>query len=183
MRLVVVVDGERREVEVDPVRRTVRVGDREWPVELRPPHDGAVGFEILGEAVDVREGPPADGGPGRTFSVNGELHSLAVESATGRASRPAAIGERSPSPATPAGAAATEMGPGRPVFPPMPGKVLEVRVRNGERVAAGQVLLVVEAMKMRNEVTAPVAGEVAALRVAPGANVAARDLLLRVVPG
>ncbi len=72
-------------------------------------------------------------------------------------------------------------GSGRAVRPPMPGKVLEVRVRNGEKVRAGQVLLVVEAMKMRNEVTAPIEGEVSELHVVPGANVAAREVLLRVL--
>jgi biotin carboxyl carrier protein len=65
----------------------------------------------------------------------------------------------------------------------MPGKVLELRVKDGDRVEKGQVLLVLEAMKMRNEVASPAAGVVAGLAVAAGANVRAKDVLLRIVAG
>jgi biotin carboxyl carrier protein len=64
---------------------------------------------------------------------------------------------------------------GTVVLPPMPGRVVEIRVREGEKVAKGHVLLVLEAMKMRNEVLAPVAGTVTALKVQVGSNVRARE--------
>lgn len=184
MKLEVVLDGERREVEVDLHRQTVRVGQHEWPIQVSAVGNGSVSFEILGERIEVR-GDATGNGPA-SIVVNGELHTLLFESATGASSR-----HREPAtkagftaaggPSHPSGGA--EEGPGRPVFPPMPGKILEVRVREGESVAAGQVLLVLEAMKMRNEVTAPVPGVVTGLRVSAGSNVGARDLLLRVVAG
>lgn len=176
----VVLDGERREVEVDLARRTVRVGASEWPVQIGEIREGSVSFELLGEVVEVRGVVPPNGGRG-PVAINGELHSLLLESRSGPV--PAVSGGGAPSPPT-AGPTLTEdrTGPGRAVTPPMPGKVLEVRVHNGDQVAAGELLLVVEAMKMRNEVLAPIAGEVTGLRVGPGANVAARDVLLRVVP-
>jgi glutaconyl-CoA/methylmalonyl-CoA decarboxylase subunit gamma len=179
---VVVLDGERREVEVDLPRQTVRVGAREWPVHVVRFDGGSVSFEILGEVLDVRGELLQDGKPAGPITVNGELHTVTIESRRGygTGSSPSAAGLVL-SPGAPAGDTENGDGPGRPVLPPMPGKVLEVRVQNGEKVSVGQVLLVVEAMKMRNEVTSPIAGEVSGLRVRPGANVAAREVLLRVV--
>jgi glutaconyl-CoA/methylmalonyl-CoA decarboxylase subunit gamma len=180
---VVVVDGERREVEVDLARQTVRIGTHEWPLQVNASGNGSVSFEILGERVEVRAGGAGNREPAGSIIVNGELHTLAVESSIGSTARPA--GPRGmaaePSASSPA-ADGSQEGPGQAVLPPMPGKVLQVLVHNGEQVEVGQVLLVVEAMKMRNEVTSPVAGKVSGLRVTPGANVAAREILLRVLP-
>lgn len=63
------------------------------------------------------------------------------------------------------------------VTAPLPGVVLEVRVKQGQVVAPGEILCVLEAMKMENEVTAPRAGTVAEVRVARGAAVNAGDVL------
>jgi glutaconyl-CoA/methylmalonyl-CoA decarboxylase subunit gamma len=177
---VVVLDGERREVEVDLARSSVQVGGHEWPIHLGVSSKGSVSFEILGERVEVRSEAPVNSRTEVSLTVNGELHTLAVESATGARSRGATSPGESAAPGGPA-APRNAGGPGHAVFPPMPGKVLEVRVRNGEPVELGQVLLVVEAMKMRNDVTAPVAGAVAGLVATPGMNVSARDELLRIV--
>ena len=59
----------------------------------------------------------------------------------------------------------------------MPGTILEVRVSNGQAVKEGDVLFILEAMKMENEILAPVAGKVAAVSVAKGATVSAGDAL------
>lgn len=63
------------------------------------------------------------------------------------------------------------------VTSPMPGKVVRVLVAQGDAVEPGQGLLVVEAMKMQNEMKAPKAGRVAALSVREGATVAAGEVL------
>jgi biotin carboxyl carrier protein len=60
---------------------------------------------------------------------------------------------------------------------PMPGKVVRVLVAEGEMVEAGQGLVVVEAMKMQNEIKAPRSGRVISLAVRVGATVAAGDPL------
>ena len=65
---------------------------------------------------------------------------------------------------------------------PMPGTVVAVAVAQGERVTAGQRLVVLEAMKMEQAMLAPFAGRVEALEVAPGAQVAEGALLVRVAP-
>lgn len=64
----------------------------------------------------------------------------------------------------------------------MPGKVVEVRVRPGQRVQRGEVLLVLEAMKMRNEITSPADGEVIELAVEPGANASTHTPMLFIRP-
>jgi acetyl-CoA/propionyl-CoA carboxylase biotin carboxyl carrier protein len=64
------------------------------------------------------------------------------------------------------------------VAAPMPGNVLEVRVAEGQDVQAGQVLLVLEAMKMENAVTAPAVGRVARVLVKPGQQVQRAEPLI-----
>jgi propionyl-CoA carboxylase alpha chain len=59
----------------------------------------------------------------------------------------------------------------------MPGTVVSVKVEVGAEVAAGDVVLVLEAMKMQHTVTAPHAGAVAKVNVEPGAQVASGEVL------
>ena len=61
---------------------------------------------------------------------------------------------------------------------PMPGRITLVRVKAGDRVAAGDTLVVVEAMKMENELKASRAGTVRDVRVQPGQPVNAGDVLV-----
>ena len=63
------------------------------------------------------------------------------------------------------------------VTSPMPGTILDVKVSVGDTVAEGQVLMILEAMKMENEIMAPCAGKVAALNVTKGATVQSGDVL------
>jgi len=61
---------------------------------------------------------------------------------------------------------------------PIPGKVIEVRVKPGQKVTAGQVMVIIEAMKMENEITAPVHGTVREVMVDAGATVTSGQLLV-----
>ena len=65
---------------------------------------------------------------------------------------------------------------------PMPGLLVSYRVKRGDRVAAGQAVAVVEAMKMQNELTARHGGVVSELLVAERATVSAGQALMRIVP-
>ena len=71
-------------------------------------------------------------------------------------------------PAAPAGAA---LAAGEVVKSPMPGNILKINVSNGQKVNEGDVLLILEAMKMENEVVATKGGTVAQIVVAKGAVV------------
>ena len=75
------------------------------------------------------------------------------------------------------GAAGSDAGP-RPLKSPMPGRVLRVLVATGDTVEAGQGCVVIEAMKMQNELKAPRAGIVGALAAKVGDTVAAGATLL-----
>ena len=81
-----------------------------------------------------------------------------------------------PAPA-PAPAAAPQAA-GDVVASPLPGTVLQVKVSAGETVKAGQLLLIIEAMKMENEVLAPRDGTVAQIVAAKGATVNTGDALV-----
>ena len=83
-------------------------------------------------------------------------------------------------PAAPAPAAAPAASGGAgDVISPMPGTVLRLNVNNGDTVASGDVILILEAMKMENEIVAPCAGKVT-LKVTAGETVDT-DALLAVV--
>ncbi len=69
---------------------------------------------------------------------------------------------------------------GGQVKPPMPGKVVEIHVKEGQEVAEGDVLIVLEAMKMQNDLKSPVTGKVSKVLVNEGANVEASTILLEV---
>ena len=80
---------------------------------------------------------------------------------------PVAAPAAAAAPATPAGSLAA----GEVVKSPMPGNVLKINVAQGQQVKEGDVLLILEAMKMENEVVSPKAGTVAQVVVAKGAVV------------
>lgn len=176
MRFTIVRDGERTPVEVADDLGAATVDGRTVAVRVVARSPLRVELEIAGEKIVVEQWPEHFATPPGPVDVDGERWAVEVVPETSprlEVPRPAPSPEPAPVPA-PRPAAAT----GTPVVPPMPGKVVELRVHDGERVAAGQVLLVLEAMKMRNEVVSPVAGVVRGLAVAAGANVRAREPML-----
>ena len=63
----------------------------------------------------------------------------------------------------------------------MPGTILDVKVKPGQAVAEGDILIILEAMKMDNEITAPADGTVASIPVTKGASVNSGDVLVTLV--
>ena len=80
--------------------------------------------------------------------------------------------------AAPAAAAPAAVAAGTPVTSPLPGNIFAIKVKEGDAVKAGDVLIVIEAMKMENEVCAPSDGVVKQIVVAKGALVATGDTLV-----
>ncbi len=128
------------------------------------------------------------------ISVNGQSYDVTVEELGSSAQaqvRHAAPAAPAPAPAAPSAPAA----PAAPATPaaaaprlasagalsvkaPMPGTVMAFKVNEGQEVKRGDVLLILEAMKMENEIVAPQAGRVAALRVPVSASVNTGDPLV-----
>ena len=105
-------------------------------------------------------------------NVNGTIYEVELEEITGAA--PAA------SVAAPAAAPAPAASPagGEKVCAPMPGNILDVKVAAGASVKAGDVLVILEAMKMENEIVAPQDGTVASVNVNKGDTVNSGDVLV-----
>ena len=74
-------------------------------------------------------------------------------------------------------AAPVAVGEGTKVIAPMPGTILSVNVSNGQSVNEGDVLFILEAMKMENEIVAPCAGTVKQVIATKGASVATDEVL------
>ncbi len=110
-----------------------------------------------------------------TITVNGNVYDVTVEEATGEASAPkaTAAAKAAPAPkAAPKAAPAGAQGSVK-VNAPMPGKILAVKANAGKAVKKGEVLLILEAMKMENEIVAPQDGTVASINVTVGDQVEA----------
>lgn len=115
------------------------------------------------------------------ITVNGTAYDVAVEElAEGTvASQPVAAPKAAPAApkAAPKAAPAAGAAGAVKVNAPMPGKVLSVKAAVGQAVKKGDVLLVLEAMKMENEIVAPQDGTVASIQVSAGQSVEAGDVL------
>lgn len=93
-----------------------------------------------------------------------------VAAAPAPAAAPVAAAPAAAAPA-PAAAAPAATAAGEQITAPMPGTILSVKVAQGDAVKAGQILVILEAMKMENEIVAPRDGTVAQVVVAQGASV------------
>ena len=103
-------------------------------------------------------------------NVNGTAYEVEIEEMAGApVAAPVAAPAAAPAPAA--------SGAGESINAPMPGNILSVNVAAGDTVKKGQVLLILEAMKMENEIMAPRDGKVTAVAVAKGAAVESGALL------
>ena len=101
-----------------------------------------------------------------TITVNGTAYEVEVEDMGGAA-------------ATAPKAAAPKAAPGAAtISAPMPGKVLEVKVKAGDAVKSGDVLMILEAMKMQNEIMAPADGTISDVRISAGQTVGTGDVMI-----
>ena len=123
-------------------------------------------------------------------TVNGQSYDVTVEEvgegappvSGSRAAVPAPPSAPKPAPAPSSALAASGSPQARAgaiqVRAPMPGTLLGYKVAQGQAVKRGDVLLILEAMKMENEIVAPADGSVATLRATEGAAVSTGDLLI-----
>ncbi len=165
MRLVI----QGQEFEVQPSQDSVSVGDVAYAVRIV--RSGNIATVYVNEKPFAVQLPASSaGGPDEgtvRLLVDAKEYEIEVQ---GRA---AAVRPRPKAAKKPAAAAGA-------VTAQMTGRVIRVDVKPGDQVAEGLVLLIVEAMKMENEITAPMAGTVKEVAVNAGARVSEGDLLVRI---
>ena len=147
-------------------------------------HDHVVLLDADGVHIDGQDVAASvsgvDGTPVRTVTIGNAVHRVVVRRAATRGAytlwvdgfrfEVEAFDERMRSIRELAAATTGPAGP-RPLLAPMPGLVVRVSVQIGDAVQAGQGLVVMEAMKMENELRAPAAGRVKAILASPGTAV------------
>ena len=162
-----VLVGEGDEVEAERSgsgKLRLRLDDRESVVEVLSARNGRVRAVVDGEIVVAEL---ALDGPDALVSLGGESHRLA---------------KPSPPDVDGVGPGGTEA-PGASLTAPMPGTVVRVLVGEGAEVEEGQLLLVLEAMKMEQPVVAPHAGRVVSLPYGEGALVPGGAVLAKIEEG
>ncbi|MGH7332863.1 MAG: biotin/lipoyl-containing protein [Candidatus Rokuibacteriota bacterium] len=163
MTFVVTIERQSESVEVTGGRGRYRViiGDRAWDVDARLSRQGICSLLVDGVSYVVEV---ADHQGTCAVEVGGESYTIAVEEATRHVIR------------TRGGA--IKDGGGQTVKAPMPGKITHVAVRVGDRVALADTVVIIEAMKMENELKAMVPGTVREIRAEAGQAVNAGDILV-----
>ena len=159
----------------------VRIGEEDHEVVL----DGE-GIQIDGARV-MASVSPSDGTPVRTVTIGPEIHRVVVRRGGGRGNYTLwldgfrfvveALDERARAIRELSGASSAPTGPA-PLVAPMPGLIVRVGVKPGDEVRAGQGLVVMEAMKMENELRAIAAGRVKSVQAQPGMAVEKGALLV-----
>ena len=152
------------------MRYHVRIGERTFEVDL-----GEDGVRIDDGPVEATLGQ-ADGTPVRGLKMDAETYRVVADRGPrgnwklhlrGRALEVSVVDERSKAIRDLTGAGAAPLGP-RPILAPMPGMVVKIEVAEGDLVTAGQGVVIVEAMKMENELKSTGAGRVTRVHVQRG---------------
>lgn len=120
--------------------------------------------------------PATDGPRGYQVTVNGRSYALRIEGKTAIVNGKAYEVDLQPDTSEAVGEAAERAGT-TPVIAPIPGKVLKVAVSPGQTVEEGDVIVILEAMKMEMQVTADVGGTVTHVSITPGVQVIAGQTL------
>jgi biotin carboxyl carrier protein len=163
VKFVTTLGGQSHHVEIHPVGALYRVtiDERAWQVDARLHRDGIGSLLVDGHSY-VASVTPRDGAA--VVAVDGETYAIQVEEESRYIIR------------TRGGAAGGHVA--QTLRAPLPGRITHVAVAVGDTVKAGDALVVVEAMKMENELRASGGGTVAEVRVAAGATVNPGDILV-----
>jgi len=153
MKYIVDCRGERRTVEVEPGK--VRVEEKEISASLRAVEGTPVRLVTVGDEVHRVVVRARRGKGDYTLWIDGHTYDVEALDERTRTIRDLTAAAKGPS------------GP-VPLLAPMPGLIVRVEVKTGDIVTPGQALIVMEAMKMENELRATGAGTVKAVRVSQG---------------
>jgi biotin carboxyl carrier protein len=164
----ITIDGQ--EFDAQPGGDTVSVGEAQF--SLRTARRGNIVTVYVNEKPFAVQFPEvvADAGPVKLL-VDAKEYEVEVKGRAGPVKAKAKSAKKRPSASKGA------------VVAQMTGRVIRVDVSPGDTVAEGQILMIIEAMKMENEIAAPTAGTVTEVAVAAGARVSEGDLLVQIEAG
>ena len=163
MKLLSTIGGEEATLELTPgagPSLTFRVDGETGEADVQRIGPGAYSVIAEGKSYDVRV--HERGGGDYEVAVNAVAHHVTI---------------RDPRRWMPGEGSGGSAGP-QQVMAPMPGKVAKLLIAEGDEVEVGQGLVIIEAMKMQNEMKSQRAGTVAAVKVAEGGSVASGDVLV-----
>ncbi len=140
----------------------VKVGEQNFEVEIEDLNARPIVAVVDGERFEVM---PEDGGQAE---ARAERSRSVQKDAGAPVEKKSAIGVSAPS-----------VGDARSLVAPLPGTVVEVFVKQGDQIETGQVVLVIEAMKMKNSIRSMRAGTVGEVLVSAGQTVAHKQALIR----
>jgi len=161
MKYTVIVTGEHVDLEIDlndPRRIEAQVSGRKYVLDTKSVEPGVYWFNWDNRSIELRVTPAIEG---YIVSVDGHQHPVEIvdtRTALRKAAHHGHDGEVE-------------------LRAPMPGKIAKVLLQPGAEVAANQGILVMEAMKMQNEIKSPKAGVVKRVAVQEGSAVNSGDLL------
>jgi biotin carboxyl carrier protein len=158
----VLIDGTAHKVELEKGETTwkCRVDDHEYDIDASLTARDVLSILLNGKAYEAK----------REYSLSGETHVIiGSERFSAEVRDPRSLRSRK-------AATGGSVGPQK-VAAPMPGKVVRILVQPGSEVEAGQGIMVVEAMKMQNEIKSPKKGVVQRIAVVEGGSVASGDTL------
>jgi biotin carboxyl carrier protein len=161
MKYTAIIDGERLEIELVRAERGViqaEIGGEKYVLDVQAVEPGVYWFRWKDRSIEISVTPNTDT---YVVSVNGQRIDVEIIDARGALRKAAQHGH----------AGTVEL------RAPMPGKVVKLLVSEGAAVDMNQGLLVIEAMKMQNEIKSPKKGTVQKLGVKETAAVNAGDLL------
>jgi len=113
-------------------------------------------------------------------TVNGNRYEVEVEELVGGASAAPTPVVSAPQPVAKAAKKSSGAVGATKVSAPMPGVILDVKVKEGDQVKEGDVVAILEAMKMENEIVASATGTIASVNVSKGASVETGDLIVSI---
>jgi biotin carboxyl carrier protein len=137
------------------MKYTVRIADNSYEVEIEDIHARPIIAHVDGERFEVHP-------------ENGDKPEISKETKLSQ-------GSKAPSPAPVVNSAGTS----NELTSPLPGTIVEVFVKSGDEVEVGNVVLVIEAMKMKNSIRSTRSGKVAEVLVSVGQTVAHKQVLVR----
>ncbi len=165
MKLIAEIDNEKHALDVqrESARVSATIDSRSYQIEVREPEAGAYLFIVDGRVFECRVDKAGATRGGYQVHVGGDTYNITL-------SDPKRLRDAKSSGADADGRAS--------VVAPMPGKVVRVLVEHGEKVESGDGLVIVEAMKMQNEMKSPKAGTIVEIHAQAGATVNAGEVLI-----